>query len=110
MTPEQWFGLILAAAGLLGAGGTLGGVVVSRRSGVSSHELQARRDTVADRDALIDQLQEERGANRRAIEELRDEVAELRTERDLDAEWAAALVAHIWEGNPPPPPPRPTRG
>lgn len=103
MTPEQWFGLILAAAGLLGAGGTLGGVVVSRRSGVSSHELQARRDTVADRDALIDQLQEQLGS-------LGARVQRLEEERQLDAEWAAALVAHIWEGNPPPPPPRPQRG
>lgn len=103
MTPEQWFGLILAAAGLLGAGGTFGGVIVSRRSGVSSHELQARRDTVADRDALIDQLQEQLGT-------LSTRVQRLEQERELDAEWAAALVAHIWEGNPPPPPPRPTRG
>lgn len=103
MTPEQWFGLILAAAGLLGAGGTFGGVIVSRRSGVSSHELQARRDTVADRDALIDQLQEQLGT-------LSTRVQRLEEERQLDAEWAAALVAHIWEGNPPPPPPRPQRG
>lgn len=103
MTPEQWFWLILAAAGLLGAGGTFGGVIVSRRSGVSSHELQARRDTVADRDALIDQLQEQLGT-------LSTRVQRLEQERELDAEWAAALVAHIWEGNPPPPPPRPTRG
>jgi len=103
VTPEQWFGLILAAAGLLGAGGTFGGVIVSRRSGVSSHELQARRDTVADRDALIDQLQEQLGT-------LSTRVQRLEEERQLDAEWAAALVAHIWEGNPPPPPPRPQRG
>ena len=106
MTPEQWFGLALAIAGVIGASGTLGGVIVSRRSGVSSHELQARRDTVADRDALIDQLQEE-------VRSLRDEISPMRTrlerlERAHEEERAYndRLVAHIYEGKGPPPPQR----
>lgn len=36
------------------------------------------------------------------------EVAKLRAERDGDAAYIEALIAHIWAGKKPPPPARPT--
>jgi len=67
-----------------------------------AQEQTARRDTVADRDALIDQLQAERDAERDG---------RLSAERELRLEeaWTRLLVDHVYRRQPPPPPTRPTQ-
>lgn len=96
------------AAALFGGGGIVSwySARTARRQGVSSDEREARRDTIADRDAQIDQLQED-------VEGLRAEVARLTAlvrdqSGDLEAERAynRVLVDHIYRRADPPPPAR----
>lgn len=79
-----------------------------RRAGVRSTEGSERRDTVADRDALIDQLQEEKtAANARA----NTAEAERRSTADLleaEREYTQVLRDHIYRRREPPPPQRNT--
>lgn len=89
--------------------------LADRRAGVRSTEHTARRDTVADRDALIDQLQEQAtAANVRAEASdtaKRQAEAEARSaERELRAEleYTQLLRDHIYRRREPPPPSRPT--
>jgi transposase len=106
---ERIVSYLIAAAGIITAVGALIGAVANRRQGVSGDEREARRveaeqrrDTIADRDQLIDQMQEQ----------YRDLVPRVeRLERDLEDEraYSRLLVDHIYRGNPPPPPPRPVR-
>lgn len=103
----EWLTQILPFLAAAVGGGTLGALV----TGI----VTAKRDTRADRDALVDQLQEER---KTYVEQLSKERAEQAAEREaytkrLDQMWAdkamsrehvAALRDHIWQRKPPPPP------
>lgn len=102
----DWTSLIAGASTSIVA---VGGFVLTwrrftadRRRGVATDERELRRDTIADRDALIDQMQEE-------MRELRARMSHIEIEQALDQQWARALVDHIYRGSPPPPPARPTR-
>lgn len=66
-----------------------------------SDEATVRRDTIADRDGLIDQLQDELG-------QVRTRLTAVEREQALDQAWARSLVDQIYRGDPPPPRPRPT--
>lgn len=102
----DWIGTVSGISAIVV---TVGGLVVSwrrarsdREVGVSTVEQTNRRDTVADRDALIDQIQEEQI-------NLRARLSSLEHEHQLEREWNRALVDHIYRQLPPPPPARPTR-
>lgn len=71
--------------------------LVSWRSGVRARESEGRRDTVADRDALIDQLQEENARLRVANASLTGALDETKSRN-------RRLVDHIYKRRPPPPP------
>lgn len=64
-------------------------------------EAAARRDTIADRDGLIDQIQEE-------LADTRTRVTALEREYALEQAWNRQLIDHIYRRREPPPPPRPT--
>ena len=98
-----WVTLTLGGGGLA----TLIRMVHDWRKGISSDERQAhrdaaedRRDTIADRDALLTTVLGE-------VRELRERVERLEVWRDRARDHIDALEAHIWRGKPPPPPARP---
>lgn len=107
--------LLTGSGGILAGIAALMGVQRSRRAGVAGDEREARRDeaaqrrdTIADRDALIDRLVEQvqsLSARVDALEDKRREDATLIRGQD---DHIDALEAHIWAGKPPPPPPRPS--
>lgn len=79
-----------------------------RRAGVRSTEHTERRDTVADRDALIDQLQEQLTAaidRAEAAEVKRRDAVEL---LEKEREYTQVLRDHIYRRREPPPPQRNT--
>lgn len=80
--------------------------LADRRAGVRSTEHTERRDTVADRDALIDQVQEERdkAVTRATQAEARAATAEAELARER--EYIQVLRDHIYRRREPPPPPR----
>lgn len=80
--------------------------LADRRAGVRSTEHTERRDTVADRDALIDQVQEERDTAvvRATAAEARAAAAEAELARER--EYTQVLRDHIYRRREPPPPPR----
>lgn len=102
------------------------GIAWTIKHGVKGDERQARaqeasdrRDTIADRDGLIDQLQEDvtrlhgelESARAAATTEIGDLKRRLETvERDLYLEraWNRTLIDQIYRGEPPPPRARPT--
>lgn len=95
--------------GLLGTVVGLGGLYVSLRKqrrdeadGVTEQETVMRRDTIADRDAFIDQYQED-------MMQLRARLSAIEREYEIERDWNRMLVDHIFRGKPPPPPARPTR-
>ena len=101
---DDWVG---AATGITGSIVAIGGLVYTllknrtdRSLGLASAESTNRRDTVSDRDSLIDQLQEEdkRLATRNAV---------LEREYFIERDWNRLLIDHIFRGKPPPPPKRP---
>jgi len=114
-----------ATAGLMewvtGLGGLAGlaalvGIIWNVRHGVkadarqaSAQEASNKRDTIADRDAQIDQLQEDlrdvRAEMTRLTNLVRDQGADLEDERAYNR----MLADHIYRNSPPPPPPRPPR-
>jgi len=118
-------GAALAAqvvTGVLGAGGLLTGAAAlwaarnSQRDGVNGDAREARRleaeqqrDTIADRDALVDQLQEDVGSMRAEIGGMRREMREQAAELELERAYTRELIDHIYRGAPPPPPARPVR-
>jgi len=72
-----------------------------RRVGVRGTEAAERRDTVADRDALIDQMQEE-------ISTLRSRLDRVEAQLTIEQDYSRQLVDQIYRGEGPPPRPRPT--
>ena len=101
MGPGDYIVTVGAIAGLIVGIATLVRELSAWRSGVRSRETETRRDTVADRESLIDQLQEEntrlRGENMRLDEALR-----------IEREHTQDLRDWIYRGKGPPPPARPT--
>lgn len=111
--------------GLAGIAAVLG-IAWTIRHGVKGDEREARaqeatnrRDTIADRDGLIDQLQEDvtrlHGELSSARKDATEEIVDLKSrllvvERDLYLEraWNRTLVDQIYRGEPPPPRQRPT--
>ncbi len=82
----------------------------------SAQEASNKRDTIADRDAQIDQLQEDGESYRAELRDMRAEIARITTlvrdqGADLEDErtYNRMLMDHIYRGSPPPPPPRPPR-
>lgn len=69
------------------------------RKDEAEQQAVLRRDTVADRDALIDQMQEEQ-------RDMRARLEVLERGRAADEDHIKALTDHIWKGLPPPPPAR----
>jgi len=114
-----------ATAGLMewvtGLGGLAGlaalvGIIWNVRHGVkadarqaSAQEASNKRDTIADRDAQIDQLQEDVSGLRSEVSRLTTLVREQAADIDYEHAYNRALVDHIYRGSPPPPPPRPPR-
>jgi hypothetical protein len=115
MSLQDWGLLGTAFLAIATALGTLIKTWADRRAGIRGAEHTERRDTVADRDAFIDQIQEQlTAANARAdaadarataSEAARRVALEL---LDTEREYAQSLRDHIYKGSPPPPPPRPT--
>lgn len=70
------------------------------RMGVSADDATTRRDTVADRDALIDQLQEQGLRHETRLTAVESELV-------IERRWNRMLVDHIYRELPPPPPERP---
>lgn len=91
------------ASGVVGIAGTIitwRKVIADRKAGVATDEREQRRDTIADRDALIDQLQDD-------MRDLRDRMSVLEVEYQIERDWNRMLVDHIYRGEKPPPPARP---
>lgn len=113
-------------SGITGSVVAIGGLIYTiiraqndKNRGIIADANEGRRDTIADRDGLINQLQEERDRRDQLIREERQErqaqvnaisIQIARLERELIAErtYTNLLVMHIWEGKAPPPPDRPT--
>ena len=100
---------VLGAGGLLTGAAALWNARVSHRAGVNGDEREARkveaeqrRDTIADRDGLIDQLQEQ-------MQSVLPRVARLEHDLEDERAYVHVLIEHIYQGAPPPPPPRPVR-
>lgn len=122
MSEALGFALIGASGGILAGLATLLGVRSSRRAGVAADEREARRDeaaqkrdTIADRDGLIDQLQEDvkslregRQHDLEQRERLETRMASVERELFLERAWNRTLIDQIYRGEPPPPRPRPT--
>lgn len=118
--PEQaYWGLFSGiTATLISIGGFLHSIWKSKwdiNKGVTEQKGAERRDTVTDRDSLIDQLQEqvesereERKAQARQYEEklarLEERMVMVERERSDDREYIDVLRSHIWQQLPPPPP------
>jgi len=121
-------GIAEVVAWVTGLGGLAGvaamvAVIWNMRTGVkadarqaSAQEASNKRDTIADRDAQIDQLQEDGESYRAELRDMRTEIARITTlvrdqGADLEDErtYNRMLMDHIYRGSPPPPPPRPPR-
>lgn len=100
-------GSVVALGGL---GITLWRTRNDKRAGIRSNELETRRDTISDRDALIDQFQEiikterEERVRQEKVTEIRLNQLEMALQEER--EYNRALVEHIWTKKPPPPPKR----
>jgi len=121
MSADEILQNLFKAAGLITAIGALVGIWVSRRTGVKGDEREARkvemeqkRDTVKDRDDLIDQMQEDLKGLREDRDKDRDRITEV--ERKLEAtkdlyyderDYNRILIDFIYKGGTPPPPDRP---
>ena len=97
---------VLSAGALLGGVAALIGAVRSRRAGVLADQREARRvegeqrrDTIADRDSLINTLQEE-------IAKMHDRLDRLEEAYNLEREYTRRLQDHIYRNGGTPPPRR----
>lgn len=109
MSPQDWGLAVTAAVALLTAVWTGIKTLSDRRAGVAATEHSLRRDTVADRDTFIDQLQEELRDARAEKTAAETRAVEVATQLALEREHTQALTDHIYRQKPPPPPARPTR-
>jgi len=115
MSLQDWGLLGTAFLAIATAIGTLVKTWADRRAGIRGAEHTERRDTVADRDAFIDQIQEQlKDANARAVAaEARADASETGRRAivdllDAERDYSRQLRDHIYKGSPPPPPARPT--
>lgn len=106
MTVQDWVLIATTLVAIATAVWTGIKTLADRRAGVRSTEHTERRDTVADRDALINQLQEERDAANAAAREER--TGRIAAEKALGEErtYTQSLVDHIYRRREPPPPQR----
>jgi len=109
VSPDQIISYVFGSGTLLAGIAALIGARTSRRVGVSGDEREARRDeaahrrdTIADRDALIDQMQEQ-------LRDLVPRVERIESELNDERDYTRLLVDHIYRQAPPPPPARPAR-
>lgn len=111
-------GLMEWVTGLGGLAGlaALIGIIWNVRHGVKADARQAtaqeasnKRDSIADRDAQIDQLQEDVAGLRSEVARLTNLVRDQGTDLEEERSYSRVLVDHIYQGSPPPPPPRPPR-
>lgn len=116
MTHELTLVGLGALGGILSGAAALWGVRNSRRAGVAGDEREARRDeaaarrdTIADRDAQIDQLQEDVVGLREAVARVTQRADALLDELERERAYSRALIDHIYRQAPPPPPERPAR-
>lgn len=103
MSLDEAIARILSAGALLGGIAALLGVVRSRRAGVKADEREARkveaeqrRDTIADRDSLIDTLQED-------IKEMRARLDRLEAAYNAERDYTRILQDHIYRHGEVPP-------
>ena len=108
MTLQEWALIGTTIVAIATAVWTGVKTLADRRQGVRSTEHTARRDTVADRDALIDQLQAERDKALERASAAETSAAALRTALIAEQDYAAVLRDHIYRRQAPPPPPRST--
>ena len=94
---------LLSAGALLGGIAAMIGSVRSRRAGIRADEREARkveaeqrRDTIADRDALIDTLRDD-------VTELRTRVDRLELELLAERDYSRELQDHIYRAGGTPP-------
>lgn len=84
--------IIAGVAALLGV---LGKALFDYFSGRGSRSLEGKRDTVADRDSLIDQLQEEMKEVRSELTAQKGEIREMRSAFEGVKQHNNALIAYI---------------
>jgi len=114
MPIDEILSTVLKVGGLLGGLAAVMGVIVSRRAGIKGDEREARkieqdqkRDTLTDRDVLIDQLQEEVAGYRVEVAGFRAEMTKVLEQLQLEREYSSLLLEWGYRGAPPPPPARP---
>lgn len=114
MSTIQAFGGLAGVAALVAAAWTWRHGVKGDERAAREVEAVERRDTISDRDALIDQLQEDVASLRAEVAECKAAVAARDAAiaaRDAvirqQAEYIAACRDHIYRGRPAPPPPAP---
>lgn len=110
MSLQDWGLAVTAVVALLTAIWTGVKTLSDRRAGVTATERSLRRDTVADRDTFIDQLQEELRDARTGKAESDQRAAVSAADLTAEREYSQALIDHIYRQKPPPPPQRPPRG
>jgi len=67
-----------------------------RRKDGAATEQTGRRDTIADRDALLDQMQQELAALTNEVRELRREVSEVREHNNALLNQNSALISYAY--------------
>lgn len=110
MSPDEIITRILSAGGLLAGVAAMIGAWRSQRAGIKADqrdarkvEAEQRRDTIADRDALIDTLTED-------VRELRARVDRMETELREEREYSRLLQDFIYRDGRVPPPRASPRG
>lgn len=109
MSWQEWGGIAAAVAALITSIATLLRGRSESRRGVRATEHEGRRDTISDRDALIDQLQEQVADLRETQAAQASRITALERDLRIEREYTSVLRDHIYRGETPPPPPRPTQ-
>lgn len=117
----DWVGTV---SGISATAIAIGGFILTwrrasadRKSGISSAENEGRRDTISDRDSLIQTLISEVERGRKEIEQEKNmrsvqassfdsRITTLEEELISERMYTNDLIAHIWMRKPPPPPDR----